>query len=450
MPRRVGAASVPLMPLPPGSRAPKLWNLIDFALDPVGFFERGHRRYGDFFTVRVPGFPTSVVVGDLASIRAVFQADPENMRAGEANAVLGPLLGAHSLLLLDGKAHLKERRLLMPSFHGESVRRYEQRMVEITERAIERWPVGRPFPVRDSMQAITLEVILRVVFGVTDPARLAALRDIAPRVASVATIVGWPSVLQRDLGPWSPWGRFLRLRAALDEQIYAEIRARRASGEQRDDILSLLLAARHEDGRGMTDVELRDELVTLIAAGHETTATGLAWAFERLIRHPDAMARLVDEVTAGTSGASSGTYLDAVIQETLRVRPVVVDVGRVAKAPFSVGGWDLPAGVMLVLPIVSVQLRADLYPEPKAFRPERFLGGVDRDPYAWIPFGGGTRRCLGASFASTEMRAVLRTVFQRVRLRASVAPDERQRLKHVTLVPGRGGEIVVDSRVAAA
>src|SRR5919204_1894638 len=319
-------------------------------------------------------------------------------------------------------------------------------MAEIAAREVERWPVGRAFALRRRAQALTLEVILQAVFGIRDEATLAEHRMLAPRLGEVSNLVVLLPGLRRNLGRFSPWGRFLRLRAELDGLIYAEIARRRGDPDAaaRHDVLSLLLGARREDGSPMTDVELRDELVTTIAAGHETTATGLSWLFERLLRHPRVEQRLRASLADGDE-----SYLEAVIKETLRVRPVVVDVVRRLTADTEIAGWMIPAGTYVVPAIALVHLRPELYPDPHEFRPERFLEGGAGGTYTWIPFGGGVRRCVGAAFAFEEMKVVTRTVLERARPRADRPRPEGQRARHVTVVPSRGGRVVVEERLRA-
>jgi cytochrome P450 family 135 len=295
------------------------------------------------------------------------------------------------------------------------------------------------------MQAITLEVILRAVFGVRDGERMDLFRARIPRLGELSSPLDWLPFMQRDLGGITPAARFRKAVAAVDELLYAEIAERRALdpdvSADRDDVLTLLLSARHEDGAPMSDVELRDELMTLLTAGHETTATGLSWAFERLLRTPRVMARLVDSLDDGDE------YLDAVVKETLRVRPVVVDVARLLRRDVELGEWRLPAGTLVLPAIAAVHQRPDLYPSPQEFRPERFVEG-SAESFAWIPFGGGVRRCIGASFAQVEMRVVLREVLRRVRLRAPSQRRERAQVRHVTVVPARGCRVVVEERLA--
>ena len=317
-------------------------------------------------------------------------------------------------------------------------------IADIAARELETWPLGRSFALRPRMQEITLEVILRAVFGIEDPGRLARLRPALVRMINVNAIHGVAPITRVDLGPRSPWGRYLRARAEADEIIFEQIARRRAAAddEAHDDVLALLLAVRDEDGGdGLTDGELRDELITLLLAGHETTATALAWAFERLVRHPAALARLREEAEVGED-----TYLDAVVKETLRSRPVVIDVARTLAEPARVGGYDLPAGVMVVPMITLVQTGPGAWEDPDAFRPERFLDGAQPDPYTWIPFGGGVRRCLGASFATFEMKVVLETILPAADLIPCSPEPEAARLRHVTLVPARGAEVVLERR----
>ena len=414
---------------------------IRVTAQPYGFMAARWRRYGDVFRSHFPIFGRVVYVADPADIKRVFAGDAATFHAGEANAMaLGDALGEHSLLTLDEGRHMSQRKLLLPAFHGESVRRYAEVMAEETAREVDRWPVGREFALRPRMQAITLEVILRAVFGVRDDERMNLLRERIPRLAETTSVLNWLPIMERDLGGLSPSARFRRALAAVDELIYAEIADRRQS-EPGEDVLSLLLSARHDDGSPMSDVELRDELMTLLTAGHETTATGLSWAFERLMRTPRVMDRVIESL-------DEDDYLDAVVKETLRIRPVIVDVARKLTRPTEIGGYTLPAGTLVLPAIAAVHARPDLYPEPEEFRPERFIDGQP-ESYAWIPFGGGVRRCIGASFAQVEMRVVLREVLRRVRLRAPSARPERPRVQHVTVVPARGARAVVAERVSA-
>jgi cytochrome P450 family 135 len=434
------------MTFPPGPRLPRLLQAARVTAGPYSWMEKRRQRYGDVFSSHFPFFGRVVYVADPALIKQVFAGDPAVFHAGAANAtVLGDALGEHSLLTLDDGRHMSQRKLLLPPFHGQSVRRYAEVMAAAAADEVARWPVGRTFALRPRMQAITLEVILRAVFGVRDGERMDLFRARIPRLGELSSPLDWLPFMQRDLGGLTPAARFRKAVVAVDELIYAEIAERRAldpdASAERDDVLTLLLGARHEDSSPMSDVELRDELMTLLTAGHETTATGLSWAFERLLRNPRVMARLVESLDDGDE------YLDAVVKETLRMRPVVVDVARLLREDIELGGWRLQAGTLVLPAIAAVHQRPDLYPSPLEFRPERFVDG-SAESYAWIPFGGGVRRCIGASFAQVEMRVVLREVLRRVRLRAASQRPERPQVRHVTVVPARGCRVVVEERLA--
>jgi cytochrome P450 len=357
--------------LPPGSRAPAFVQGLRYLRDPLGFLSRFREQYGDIFTVRFPFFARLVYVASPELVKEVFTGSPAIFHAGAANAtVLEPALGPSSVLTLDDEAHLRQRKLLLPPFHGERVRRYGELIEEVTRREMETWPVGEPFELRPHTQRITLSVILRAVFGIKDEDRVDRAAELIDRFSGrVTTLIRLP-YLRRDLGPGSPWRRFQRARSDLDDFIFEEIALRRAEaeGKEREDVLSLLLRARHDDGSPMSDSELRDELITVVGAGHETTATALAWAIERLLRNPRALGRLRESIAAGRSD-----YLAATVRETLRVRPVIIDVARKLTAPATIGGYELPAGVFVAPAIASLHQREDFYPQPEEFRPERFL-----------------------------------------------------------------------------
>jgi cytochrome P450 len=403
------------------------------------FMRDCHERYGDVFTVRIAQEGTWVLLADPDDVKQVFTGDPAVFHAGEANTILLPLVGDHSVLLLDDDSHMQQRKLLLPPFHGKRMARYGELMRDVALAELEQWPKGTPFQLQPRMQAVTLEIIIQAVLGVRD-SRLdhvrTTLQNLLRDVMSPSS-----SALLALLGPH----RFRKLpmvRRGLrptNDMLYEEIARRRAEPdlEERDDILSLLLQARHEDGEPMSDVELRDELVTLLVAGHETTATALSWTVERLARHPDKLARLREEVTRGED-----EYIDAVLKETLRLRPVLPLVVRRLKEPVEIGGHLLPAGVRVAPCIYLVHRNEDVYPEPHAFRPERFL---EQPPgtYTWIPFGGGVRRCLGASFALFEMKQVLSALVERLEIEPSQPDDERVRRRQITLAPSRGGEVVL-------
>jgi cytochrome P450 len=426
--------------LPPRPDLGRINMAVGFVLWPTRFVDACHAKRGDFFTLKPQPGRWVVLTSDPATVKEVFTGDPNLLHAGAGNIVLEPILGARSVLLLDGAEHLRQRRLMLPPFHGERMRVYADVMRQAAERAIERWPRGRRFDVLPSMQAITLEVILRAVFGLTEPERVrelsAPLRAVLDTVASRRRVLALALTTGRS-GPLSPWTKFVAARRRADELLHAEIEARRSDAAERDDVLSLLLAARDEDGRALSDEELRDELMTLLVAGHETTATALAWTLERLARHPEALADVVAERRAG-----GDELLDATIKETLRLRPVVPAVVRQLQAPMTFGGWDLPAGVHIAPSIYLLHRRPDLYPDPLAFRPQRFLER-SYGTYEWIPFGGGVRRCLGASFALFEMRIVLQTLLERVELQPARGAGESVARRAITFAPARGGRIAV-------
>lgn len=418
------------MALPPGPTLPAAVQTYRWMFRPVPFMARLAERYGDMFTVRLLQFGSLVALSDPEHIRAVFKGDPKIMHAGEGNAILRPMLGDTSVLLLDEEEHMRQRRLLLPPFHGDRMLGYRDTIIEIAGDSIDRWPRGEPFAMRERMQEITLEVILRVIFGITDRARSAAFRERLIEIDPNSFRLLALPVMRRRF-PGGPWSRFLRVRNALDVLIFDEIERRRAIPEDRrgDDILSMLLAARDEDGEAMSDVELRDELVTLVTAGHETTATSLAWTFELLYRHPEVHRRAVAE-----AATDSDEYLDAMCKEALRLRPVIPMVARRLTAEFEVGGYRIPAGTVLAPNIYLTHRRPDIYPDPEVFRPERFID-ASPDTYAWLPFGGGVRRCIGASFALYEMRAILRVVLGRATLRPAVDRPERIVRRAVTFAP---------------
>ncbi len=432
---------------PPGPRSPALAQALSYARDPLDFLPKLQRRYGDLFSVHFPYFGHVLYVARPDLVKAVFTGAPSVFHAGEANAtVLEPALGPNSVLTLDDEPHMRQRKLLLPPFHGERVQRYGELIAAITREEMESWPVGEAFAMRPHTQRITLAVILRAVFGVHDRDRFERFERLIDDFARrVGPITSFP-FLRRNLGPFSPWARFVRSRQALDAFLYEEIAMRRdESGlEDRDDVLSLLLGARHEDGTPMSDEELRDELVTVLGAGHETTATGLAWAIERLVRNPDVLERLRESIAAGEED-----YLTATVKETLRSRPVIVDIARKLTAPANIGGYELPAGSFVLPAIAALHYREDLFPEPHEFRPERFLEGK-ADNYAWIPFGGGVRRCIGAAFAEYEMRTILREFLTRADLAVVDPKPERVKIRNITLAPARGARVVLRRPLAPA
>jgi cytochrome P450 family 135 len=430
--------------LPPGPPLPLVLQSALLLRYGFRFLTACQRRYGDVVTLREPLKGTVVYLADPAAIKTVFAGDPRIFHAGQANSVLSGLLGNNSLFVLDEDVHRDRRALMVPAFHRDAVAHQAGPMAEIAAANIAGWPVGKSFPVAPKMSEITLEVILRTVIGATDPARLAALRKVMPPLLYLRP---WetPAAAKPNLQRLRPWRGLRRRIAEADALLYAEIADRRADANlaARTDTLAMLVRAGDHDGRTMTDCELRDQLMTLIAAGHETTATGLSWALERLTRHPAALAKAVCAAQASAAGDPAGDeYLDAVIKETLRIRPVVFNSARVLTEPVEVGGYRLPAGVMVAPSIGLVHASAALYPDPDQFDPDRMLGAT-LSPTTWLPFGGGNRRCLGAGFAMVEMRVVLREILRRAELSTTTAPGERQKPKHITLVPHLGARIEV-------
>jgi cytochrome P450 len=426
--------------LPPGPRMPRALQTAIWSRRAQWMLEQGRARFGRMFTLRIAHAGDLVVLSDPEAVKQVFTGDPRVFHAGEGNQVLRPILGDNSLLVLDEKPHLSQRRLLLPPFHGERMQGYGEKMAAIAAREIEGWPTGVPYRLRPRMQAITLEIILETVFGVHGGERMAelraALRDLLDLTTDTRLLA--PALL---IGPERIRSipAFRRRIDRVDRLIARELAERRAAEDlaKRDDVLSLLLGARHEDGSPMSDTEIRDELLTLLVAGHETTATALSWAMERLSRHPQKLERLRDEVLAGEDA-----YLTATIQETLRLRPVLVIVLRRLTEPVEIGGYELPAGATVVPSIHLVHRDPEIYPEPDRFLPERFL---DEPPgtYTWIPFGGGIRRCLGASFAQFEMQVVLRELVRRHEVLPSNPAPERSFRRAITETPHRDAEVVL-------
>ncbi|HLH64918.1 MAG TPA: cytochrome P450 [Solirubrobacteraceae bacterium] len=462
------AATEPAESLPPGPPLPRALQTIALMALGARFLDACRRRYGDLVTIRTVFDEAIVMVFDPQLLRVVFQAPADRLRAGEANALLAPVLGDRSVLVLDGEEHLARRRLMLPAFHGERLRAHEQTMRDCADEEIDRWPVGVPFSLLERMQALTLRVILRVVFGTERGdledelarrlrAMVAPLSRPGGVIALIATLRG-----ARRRGAAR---QFAERRQAVDELLYAEIARRRsrapAAGAalaqpaglvpaqpaglvpaQPADVFSELLAATGEDGSALEDREVRDQLVTLLLAGHETTATALAWTLDLLLHDRRALALARER---------DGAHLDAVVREALRIRPPIPGVGRVVRgAPFELGGFTLPVGTEIDASIRVIHGRGDLYPDPSCFRPERFLGDDPPDTYTWVPFGGGVRRCLGAAFAQAEMRVVLERVLERTQLRALSRRPARPQFRGIVIAPGGGVRAILDSPPRAA
>jgi cytochrome P450 len=436
------------VPLPPEPASNPLVQTLRWTFRPLPFMQECRERYGDSFSLRFLGFERPMVlISDPAAIKALYTERSHGLPPGR-NIILEPILGPRSVLLLEGPEHLARRRLMLPPFHGERMRSYEGTVEEIVTEEIDSWPLQQTFPIHTRMQAVTLEVMLRAVFGVAEGSRLERLRGMLATVLTetaspTAQLVG---LAARRFGGRGPWGRFEGQLKEADELLYAEIAEHRARPDlaERDDILSMLMVAEFEDGGHMDDAELRDQLMTLLLAGHETTATALAWTFDLLLRHPAALARLRESLAAGEED-----YLRATITESLRLRPVLPLAGRRLATELSADGLTLPAGTDVSPAIWLTHTRADLYPEPFAFRPERFLE-ESPETYGWIPFGGGIRRCLGASFAEFEMRIVLREVLGRCELRKADPAPEKTGRRNITLSPKAGTPVVVTERRPAA
>jgi cytochrome P450 len=434
--------------LPPGPRAPGVVQSVAWVWRPGPWLERCRARLGDCFTIRLPGFGDAgfkpvVVIADPAAIKEVFSGGPSFAQVNGSRRVLSPMFGPRSVIVIDGSDHLRRRRMLLPPFHGERLTTYGRLIEEITLRELEMWPAAKQFSLQARFQAITLEVILRVVFGVRDSARYEqAHRAITQLLDVVANPFGELAIgLPERLGPIDLRAPLRRAREPVDRLLFEEIGARRRAPDlaERDDILSLLLQARDEQGQGLSDDEVRDDLISLLLAGHETTATALAWAFTHLFARPDALMTVTEECRAG----STTEYLDAVIKETLRLRPPLPITDRVLTEPWRLDSHELPEGTVIAPCIYLVHHHPDLYPEPHRFWPERFLDG-EAETYSWIPFGGGMRRCLGASFATFEMQVVLGTVLRRLRLRPAGARRERARRRSIVLAPAHGAQAVLE------
>jgi cytochrome P450 len=434
--------------LPPGPRVPGAMQMIATWKRPAASLERLRQRYGKRITVKLPFQPPFVILSDPDDIKELFKASPEAVHPGEGARVLEPLIGRNSVILLDEGPHLEQRKLMLPAFHGEKMQRLTGLMSELTERELDSWPREQPVALHPRLQRLTLEIILRTVFGLERGQRLDDLRDALTDVLrfSESPLSVLPA-LQRVAGWFGPLKRFQRVRARTDELMFDLIEERRAEADSdRDDVLAMLLQARHEDESPMSPQELRDELMTALVAGHETTASQLAWAFERLVREPRVVQRLVQELEAG----EGDEYLTATINEILRLKPVLPNAEpRLTKQAVRIGGFDYPAGVALLASGFLVHHDPDIYPEPYAFRPERFVGSTP-GTYTWIPFGGGRRRCLGASFALQEMKIVIRAVLSRFELAPVSERPEQTGRRSITFSPRDGAAVLLRERPAPA
>ncbi|MBE9076742.1 cytochrome P450 [Romeria aff. gracilis LEGE 07310] len=439
------------MTLPPRPKTPQTIRMVNALFRPAETLESYQRRYGDLVTLGAPGNRPLVLCSHPDHIQTIFSR-PQDFDSGASNRMLSILVGDHSLLLMDGDRHRRQRQLLMPPFHGERMRAYGQLIGQITKQVIEQWPCDRAFPIRSSTQSITLQVILQAVFGVADSERYEQLQQLLSALLEstsdpVSAGVFFFPMLRKDWGAWSPWGRFLRLKRQVKRLIYAEIQERRESDRGGDDILSLLISARDAEGQPMTDPELHDELMTLLVAGHETTASALAWALYWTAALPAVQQRLQQELRDRPnpdelSGLSQLPYLNAVCKETLRIYPIAMFAfARIAKVPLQLGDYPIDPGTWLAPCIYQTHQRPDLYPNPKQFRPERFLER-QFSPYEYIPFGGSDRVCIGLAFAQYEMKLALATILSRFHLTPAQKPPVRPVRRGLTLAPPKNLKLI--------
>ena len=437
--------------LPPGPSYPSLIQAVGFWTRPLAFLEQCRERYGKRFTLRLPFVPPFVMLTDPAEVKQVFMAPPDVLWPGRGARILEPIVGTNSVILLDEAAHMEQRKLMLPAFHGERMERLTDLLTEVTAEEVAAIPRDTSVELHPHMQDLTLKVILRAVFGLQPGERFDKLRVRLQEMLEfgdkpISLSPPQPGTLTYKIAERiGPFKAFKRLQENVDEILFALISERRAAADDGDDVLAMLLEARHEDGSPMSDQELRDELLTLLVAGHETTASSLAWAFDQLTTHPDVLQRLTDEIDSGDDA-----YLTATIQETLRHRPVLPNVApRLVVKPIDIGGVHYEPGCSLVLNGYLIHHDPDIYPEPYAFRPERFL---DEQPgtYTWIPFGGGRRRCLGFSFAMLEMKIVLASILGACELSPAAADGEPARRRNITIRPGRGARAVLTDRAPVA
>jgi cytochrome P450 len=437
--------------LPPGPKMPSTWQTLASWMRPTVGLLRARERYGKRFTIRFLGQPPFVILSDPQDIKELFQAPPDVLHPGEGARILEPIVGPNSVILLDEAPHLEQRKLMLPAFHGEAMQSLAGLMTELTERELADWPREQAIALHPRLQRLTLEIVLRAVFGLEQGAQLDRLRELLTQVLEFAeNPISLLPFAQRMLAGRGPMGRLERLGEEADKMIFELIEERRRGGGGGPDVLALLLSAEHEDGSPMSPAELRDELVTALVAGHETTASQLAWAFEQLAREPRVVERLTDEL----AGSEDDAYLTATIHEIMRRRPVLINAEpRLVEKPVRIGGVDYPPGAVLIANAFLVHHDPEIYPDPFAFRPERFLesaggqgGGRAPQTYTWLPFGGGRRRCLGASFAMLEMKIVLRAVLEANQLLPVGEQPERPRRRSITISPSRGCEVILRKR----
>jgi cytochrome P450 len=432
--------------LPPGPKSPWPLQLRDYVYRPGDFLDECAERYGDIFTIRLGQAGTLVVLHAPDDVRSVFRADGDVLRAGVSNALARPIVGESSVFVADGPAHARKRRILAPAFRGEQLRHFATAILDTTHRAVDGWKTGQRFPIHRDMYAITLDVILRVVFGLDDEGEIDSLRRaLLALFKPTPAIVSYLPQLQVTF-PGSPFWFWLRLRTRVTAALSRLIAERRKvpNLEARRDFLSALLLVRDENGQGLPDEELHDELITAVLAGHETTATVLSWVFERVLVHPEVEARLESELaTLPESALDESPYLEQVLYEVLRQRPPFALVARGVCAPWRLGEWELPEGVIVAPCLYLTHKRNDAFPNAKHFEPERWAGKKP-DPFLFYPFGGGIRRCLGMAFALFEMKLIVGTVLRRARLRLAAAAPLATVRRTLTLFPEGGARVVVE------
>ncbi|NJM70123.1 MAG: cytochrome P450 [Scytonema sp. RU_4_4] len=451
---------MPEQKLPDGPQTHPLVQTLQWLTSPLEYMEACAQRYGDIFTLRIgPVFKPQVFISNPQAMQQIFTTDPKLLDSGEPAGIKSPLLGRQSMLALEGKPHQRQRKLLTPPFHGERMLAYGELIPDITKQVTNQWQVGEPFSVLPSMQAISFQVILKAVFGLEEGVRYEKLKAVLiallnPKTPILTALMFLFPVLARDLGPWSPWGIFIRRKQQIDELIYAEIRERKEQSDtSRTDILSLMMAAHDEAGEPMTDVELRDELITLLVAGHETTATALTWAFYWIHHLSEVREKLLQELDSlgenpDANAIFKAPYLNAVCSETLRLYPVaMLALNRVVKSPLDIMGYKFEPGTLIIPSIYLTHHREDLYPQPKQFKPERFL---ERQfaPYEYLPFGGGNRRCIGMAFALFEMKLVLATVLSQWQMELADSKPVQPVRKGALIGPAGGVRMVVTRRRA--
>ena len=446
-PSPAGPSAEPGVRLPPSLPLSRALQTLRFSIRQIEFVFRARRELGDVFLLRgAIDDELDAITCHPDHVRSLFTAKPEEAPSLTGESPLRPIVGPNSVLTAVGPRHMRQRKLLLPPFHGEAVERYTAMIAEAADREIDGWPIGTPFRLAPRMQAITLDVIMAGIFGIegspTEGTPEYGLRQTIRRAVNLSTRPEAQLFELLNLGSDEPVGPTRLFLSQLDRHMYAVIEARRAGAEPRTDILSLLLEAETEDGERLTDQELRDELLTLVLAGHETTANSLAWAFERLLRHPAAYERLRE---VARSDQDADGYLEATIHETMRSRPVIPIIGRRVSVPWRLGEYAVDAGSPVSMSILLVHHREDIYPDPFSFRPERWEG-VKPDTYRWIPFGGGVRRCLGATLAMAEQRVVLREMARMLDIAAADPEPERALHRNVTMIPAQGGRVVISRR----